>query len=66
VTLRWKDGQEAPVTKSFRNSYLLKVEFGKPTDSKLPGRIYLAMSDESRSRVSGTFEAEIRTPQPKK
>jgi hypothetical protein len=46
--------------------YAMKLEFGRPVDQRLPGRIYLCTPDEARSVVVGTFSAEIRKPPPPK
>ena len=66
VTLRWKDEQRKPVTQSIVNGYLLRVAFGQATNSRMPGRIYLSLPDESKSFVAGTFDAEITKPPPPK
>jgi hypothetical protein len=34
--------------------------------NRVTGKIYIAIPDEDRSVVAGTFEAEIRPPRPKK
>lgn len=58
--LRWKNEQGEPVNKDQRQGYALKVEFGQVTNNHLPGRIFIAFSDEPKSYVAGTFNAEIR------
>jgi hypothetical protein len=64
--LRWKNEQGEPVNKDQRRGYALKVEFGQVTNNHLPGRIFIAFSDQPRSYAAGTFNAEIRKPSPKK
>lgn len=64
--LRWKNERGEPVTKDQRQSYALRVEFGQVTNNHLPGKIFIAFSDEPRSYAAGTFNAEIRKPSPKK
>lgn len=60
--LRWKNENGDPVTQDFRQGYALKVEFGQVTNNRLPGKIFIAFPDDSRSYVAGTFNAEIRRP----
>ena len=62
MILRWKNEQGDPVTKDFREGYALKVEFGQVSSNRLPGKIFIAFPDDSRSYVAGTFNAEIRRP----
>jgi hypothetical protein len=65
VTLRWMDGDQ-PVMERFTGGYALKIEFGAATGGRLPGKIYLCLSDRSKSYVLGNFNAEIRNPPPSK
>lgn len=62
VILRWKNEQGDPVTKEYRQGYALKVEFGQVSGNRLPGKIFIAVPDESKSYAAGTFSAEIRRP----
>lgn len=64
--LRWKNEQGEPVTQDQRRGYAMKVEFGQVTNHHLPGKIYIAFSDEPKSYAAGTFNAEIRKPAPKR
>ncbi|MFO1515235.1 MAG: hypothetical protein U1F83_20435 [Verrucomicrobiota bacterium] len=64
--LRWKNEQGEPVTKDQHQGYALRVEFGQVTNNHLPGRIFIAFTDEPKSYAAGTFNAEIRKPSPKK
>jgi hypothetical protein len=66
VTLRWKNEQDQPATKTFRTGYALRVEFGQVSGTRLPGKLYLCMPDDLKSYVAGTFTAEIRKPAPPK
>ena len=62
VVLRWKDDQNQPVTVRIDNGYALKVTFGQPDDGRMPGRIYIALPDDTHSFAAGTFDAVIRKP----
>ena len=64
--LRWRNEQGEPVNKDQRQGYALKVQFGQVTNNHLPGRIFIAFSDDESSYAAGTFNAEIRKPAPKK
>lgn len=66
LTLRWKDEQGKAATRTLRQGYALRVEFGKVKHGQLPGKIYLCIPDAPHSWVAGTFAAEIRKPQPAK
>lgn len=66
VTLRWKDEQQQPVTRNYREGYALKIQFGAAANGRLPGRIYLCLPDGEKSFVAGAFVAEIRKPPPPK
>jgi len=64
VTLRWKNDQDQPATKTIRKGYALRLEFGQVSGTRLPGKIYLCTPDDAKSYVAGTFTAEIRKPSP--
>ena len=66
VFKRWKTDQGEARNKEFKSGYALKATFEKPKEGRLPGKIYLALPDEERSFIAGTFSAEIRKPQPRK
>lgn len=66
AVLRWKDEQQQPVSQNIYEGYALRLEFGPMTGGRLPGKIYFCGSDEAKSWVAGTFEAEIRKPSPPK
>jgi len=65
VVLRWKDGDHA-MHETFTNGYALLLDFGEAANNRIPGKIYLCLSDDKKSYVAGTFKAEIRKPKPKK
>jgi hypothetical protein len=61
ILLAWKEpGQEAPSEQKFTDKYTLLLDFGQEKDKKLPGKIYLALPDEVKSNVAGTFDADIK------
>jgi hypothetical protein len=66
VILRWKDDQDKPVTRNFQQGYAMRIVFGEAANGRMPGQIYLALPDENRSFVAGSFDAEIRKPAPAK
>jgi hypothetical protein len=59
VVLRWKDEQQEPVTQHIHAGYAMKLLFGRIAESKIYGRIYIALPDEQKSFAAGNFEAEI-------
>jgi hypothetical protein len=65
VTFHWKDGDHS-MHESFNNGYALLLNFGAVTNNRISGKIYLCTSDEQKSYVAGTFQADIRKPKPKK
>jgi DNA-directed RNA polymerase subunit RPC12/RpoP len=62
VVLRWKGDNDKAATKRYPSGYALKAVFGVAENKRIPGAIYLALPDEDKSFVSGTFVAEIRKP----
>lgn len=62
VVLRAKDERQQPVTEQVLAGYAMKLEFGKISQGRLPGRIYLCTPDAASSVVVGSFQAEIRPP----
>jgi hypothetical protein len=58
VHTSWLEGN-FPKTNSYTDKYAMKLELGKKSDGKLPGRIYLCLPDSSRSYLAGTFNAEV-------
>lgn len=55
-----QEGKPEPARQEFAEKYSLKLEFGPEKDKKLPGKIKLALPDEAKSAIAGTFEAGIR------
>ena len=53
-------GQNVPRQREYTEKYTLRLELGQEKDKKLPGKIFLALPDEDKSQVAGTFEAAIR------
>lgn len=53
-------GQSVPRQREYTEKYTLLLELGAEQDKKIPGKIYLALPDEDKSQVAGTFEATIR------
>jgi hypothetical protein len=59
VRVDWKEDGQAR-HREFGDNTTLTLEFGQEKDRKLPGKIQLTLPDEGKSRLAGTFEAEIR------
>lgn len=60
IHLQWKEtGKRVPQTEVFTDGYVMKLEFGKVSRGKLPGKINLRLPDTARSRVSGTFAIDL-------
>ena len=66
VILRWKDERGKAVNKEFKSGYAARLEFGQINGKWLPGKIFIATTDDEHSYVAGTFRAEIRKPSPPK
>jgi hypothetical protein len=62
VVLRWKDEQGQNQKQEIRGGYALKLVFGQPDRGHMLGKVYLCVSDESKSVVAGNFSAAIRRP----
>ncbi|KAF0243717.1 MAG: hypothetical protein FD180_3133 [Planctomycetota bacterium] len=45
---------------SVSNGYSMKLEFGKESGKKLPGKIWLCMPGETKNFVAGTFVATVK------
>ena len=65
ITVRWKDEQKQPASAHIDSGYAMRVVFGQASDGRMPGTIYIALPDESKSFAAGSFEALIRKPTPK-
>jgi hypothetical protein len=66
IILRWKDDQDKAVNHNVNDGYALKLVFGDASNNRIPGKIYVALPDDAKSFVAGTFSAEIRKPAPPK
>jgi hypothetical protein len=62
VVLRWKDDLQEPVTEHIHAGYAMKIIFGPIADSRISGRIFIALPDEQKSFAGGSFDAEIVRP----
>jgi len=58
VTKRWLAGGRQQ-TKVYTNGYVLTLEFGRSTIDGLPARIFVALPDEEKTVVGGSFEASF-------
>jgi DNA-directed RNA polymerase subunit RPC12/RpoP len=65
VGMRWKNDEGKAASRSYTNGYSLLLEFGKPANGRMPGKLYLAFPDGDKSVVAGSFDAEIRAPRPR-
>ena len=59
VMLEVRHVGEVPSTRTLGENYALRMEFEAITEARLPGRIYLAISDEEKSYINGRFDAQI-------
>ncbi|HWX18380.1 MAG TPA: hypothetical protein VN578_00610 [Candidatus Binatia bacterium] len=66
VTLHWTDDRNKGVNQNIPNGYALKIAFGPAANGRITGKLFIALPDESKSFVAGTFDAEIRKPPPPK
>jgi hypothetical protein len=54
------DGKKLPEpVKMDLTKVAMKLEFGKEKDGRVPGKIYLCLSDADRSVLAGTFEVKV-------
>jgi hypothetical protein len=58
VTKRWMAGGRQH-TKVYTNGYVLTLEFGRSSIDGLPARIFVALPDEEKTVVGGSFEASF-------
>ena len=63
VSLFWRDG-ELRVMEMFTNGFAMKLQFGRLSDNRLPGEIYLCLPDQTKSYLAGTFTAEVQRFRP--
>jgi hypothetical protein len=66
ITVRWKSDQPKGSSHSYTEGYLLRIVFGQAESGRIQGKLYLALPDEQKTYVAGTFDAEIRKPNPPK
>jgi hypothetical protein len=59
LVLQIKHANESPTERTVEKNYALKMAFDEVDDSRLSGRIYLAIDDEEKSYIAGRFTAEI-------
>jgi DNA-directed RNA polymerase subunit RPC12/RpoP len=64
VTLRWKDAGGTVQKADFDTGYALRLEFGAMANDHLPGKIYLCTPDAQKSYLVGSFNADVRPPDP--
>ena len=57
LRLQWKEAGKLKM-EHFPGNYSLVVELGRIQDGKLPGKIHVALPDQSKSSLSGTFMLE--------
>lgn len=65
VEMVWPDGSQI-AREDLTSGYAMRLDFGLVTGNRLPGKIYLCVSDEKKSYLAGTFNAEIRRSKPKR
>ncbi len=58
IHMKWKPPDSTvPKSEMFTQDYVMRLEFEKLEDGRLPGKIYLCLSDEMKSFVAGSFSA---------
>ena len=55
VHLRWPDGASSQT-----DNYCLRLEFGELKNGKLPGKLYLELSEPRQTKIAGTFTAATK------
>lgn len=61
VRVRWREsGEKEFRERDFPDKFSLTLELAALQDGKLPGKISLELADEDKSRIAGTFSAELR------
>jgi hypothetical protein len=59
VVKRWQpNARFAPVQKTFTSGYAMQLELGNPSNSWIPGRIFLSLPDKEKSFLAGLFYVE--------
>lgn len=60
IHMKWRDGgKKTPETKIFMKEYAMRLQFKEKENGALPGEIFLALPDDSKSFVAGTFLAQL-------
>lgn len=59
VVFGWRDDPQQPMLLDTPPDYALRLQFGEVVGDHLPGKIYFCATDEAKSWVVGTFDAEI-------
>jgi len=61
IHMKWRpEGKDVPETEMFTDNYVMRLEFGVMENGKLSGKIYVCLSDKTKSFVGGSFEAEVK------
>ncbi len=61
IHIHWKEtGKNLPQFQMFMDNYTMRLTFGQEQGDTLPGTIELALPDETKSHIAGTFTAEIK------
>jgi uncharacterized membrane protein YjgN (DUF898 family) len=61
IHMKWRDGgKKTPETKIFMKEYAMRLQFKEKENGALPGDIFLALPDDSKSFVAGTFLAQLK------
>jgi tetratricopeptide (TPR) repeat protein len=61
IHMKWRNGgKKAPETKIFTKDYAMRLRFKEKENGALPGNIFLALPDGSKSFVAGTFLAQLK------
>jgi len=60
IHMDWKPkGEQVPKTGFNFENYAMVLEFGKAEDGAIPGRIYVCLTDASKSYLAGTFTVAV-------
>ncbi len=59
VVKRWQSNARfAPAQKTFNSGYAMQLELGNPTNSWIPGKIFLSLPDTQKTFLAGLFYVE--------
>ncbi len=59
IILNWHEPGKSGSDILARN-YVLRLEFGEPARGKIPGKIYLESSPSHKTKIEGSFEADMK------